>query len=183
MFLLVGLGNFGQQYQLTRHNLGFLLIDQIVDHFSFSATENKFHSHICQGKISGKKIIACKPQTYMNRSGIAVSEVANFYKISLDNIIVIHDDIDLSFGKIKIKQGGGTGGHNGLKSIDHHCGNNYHRIRFGIGKPEHGVSDYVLHNFSNDELNELEPKLINMSKNFDLVIQNDFEKFLNITTK
>jgi PTH1 family peptidyl-tRNA hydrolase len=154
MHLLVGLGNIGKEYEKTRHNFGFLALDEIIQKFSLLGGQNKFSSTVFSGVINEKKVLAIKPQTYMNRSGIAVLEACNFYKIPPENVIVFHDEIDIKLGEIRIKQGGGNAGHNGLKSIDGAIGKNYHRFRLGVGRPSHenqDVADYVLSKFSKEE--------------------------------
>lgn len=159
MILLAGLGNIGKEYEKTRHNFGFLAIDAIIEKFNFSKAVKKFSSEFFSGEINGQKIIALKPQTYMNNSGIAVLEAAKFYKIPPEKIIIFHDEIDIKFGEIRTKQGGGNAGHNGLKSIDNKIGKNYHRFRLGVGRPKHEnheVSDYVLSKFSKDEMLKVE---------------------------
>ncbi len=155
MRLLVGLGNIGQEYELTRHNFGFLLFDQIVKDHNLHGQSKKFKSEVFAGEISGKKILALKPQTFMNNSGIAISEAATFFKIEPKNILVLHDEVDLDFGKVKVKIGGGNAGHNGLKSIDEIIGKDYMRLRLGVGRPENknfSTADYVLGKFSTEEL-------------------------------
>jgi len=155
MHLLVGLGNIGREYELTRHNFGFLLLDQIVQDYGFFEQSKKFKSEVFFGEIDDKKVVAIKPQTFMNRSGISVVEAANFFKIEPKNILVLHDDLDLDLGKIRVKIGGGNAGHNGLKSIDANIDKNYMRLRLGIGRPqnpEFAVADYVLGKFGRDEI-------------------------------
>lgn len=149
MYVLVGLGNPGAKYAFNRHNIGFMTIDIIADEYRFSPFKSKFSAEISEGTIGPHKVILCKPMTYMNLSGRAVSELAHFYKIPVDNIYVIHDDLDLMPGKIKVKKGGGSGGHNGLTSLDQSIGKDYWRIRLGIGHPGHkdAVTSYVLGNF------------------------------------
>ncbi|MCQ2735357.1 MAG: aminoacyl-tRNA hydrolase [Alphaproteobacteria bacterium] len=136
MFLVVGLGNPGAEYEATRHNVGFMAADEIHRRYNFSAFRAKFSGLIAEGNIDGKKVYLLKPQTYMNLSGNSVVQVANFYKILPENIFVIHDDMDLPTTKIKAKIGGGSGGHNGIKSIDAAITPNYNRIRIGVGHPE-----------------------------------------------
>ena len=155
MHLIVGLGNIGEKYHLTRHNIGFLVIDEMTKNLSTSNINNSnFQSTLLK---SGYNLFA-KPTTYMNNSGIAVLAIKEYYKIELENIIVIHDDLDLPFGTVKFKIGGGHGGHNGLKSLDSHIGKDYIRVRIGIGKPadKNDVANYVLSNFSKEELNKLQ---------------------------
>ncbi len=158
-YLLVGLGNPGNKYANTRHNVGFLAADYFASRIRASNFEPKFDSLFSHASYNDKKIYLVKPQTFMNLSGEAVSKAARFYKIPLENIIVLHDDIDVLFAKIKVKQGGGSAGHNGLKSIDSILGNNYHRIRIGVGRPEDprfDIADFVLSDFSKAEQKELE---------------------------
>lgn len=152
-YLLVGLGNPGAQYSLNRHNIGFMAIDIIADMQQFPNYKSKFSALLSEGRIAGSKVILLKPQTYMNLSGRSVAEAAKFYKIPLANIYVFHDDLDLQPGRLKIKRGGGAGGHNGLKSIDQCMGQDYWRIRMGIGHPgfKDAVSGYVLGNFHKDD--------------------------------
>jgi len=155
MHLIVGLGNIGEQYQLTRHNVGFLVIDEITKNLqSSNINKSNFKADVLK---SGYNLYV-KPTTYMNNSGQAVVAIKDYYKIDMEDIIVIHDDLDLPFGTVKFKVGGGHGGHNGLRSLDSHIGKDYIRVRIGIGKPEDKsqVANYVLSNFSKEELNKLE---------------------------
>lgn len=155
MHLIVGLGNIGEKYQFTRHNIGFLVIDEITKRLSTTnINKSNFQSDLFK---SGYNLYS-KPKTYMNNSGQAVHSIKEYYKIENENIIVIHDDLDLPFGTVKFKIGGGHGGHNGLRSIDSHIGKDYIRVRIGIGKPQEksDVVNYVLSNFSKEELNKLE---------------------------
>jgi len=182
MHLIVGLGNIGREYEATRHNFGFLLLDKIIDDYRLMSQGKKFRSEVFSGEINGKKILALKPQTFMNLSGAAVAEAANFYKIAPENIIVLHDDVDLEFGRIKAKIGGGHGGHNGLRSIDEAVGKDYMRIRLGVGRPankEYSTADYVLGKFSKDELNALEKINEKISKNFAQIMEGKLDAFVN----
>jgi PTH1 family peptidyl-tRNA hydrolase len=150
VILFVGLGNPGSQYENTRHNIGFKVIDKLVDDFSArDISKTSFHGKLYRAANS----LFLKPTTFMNLSGTSVQPVKHFFKVELENIIVIHDDIDLPFGAVRFKRGGGHGGHNGLKSLDTHITKEYLRVRVGVGKPEHKsqVSDYVLHDFSQEE--------------------------------
>ena len=159
MHLIVGLGNIGEKYQLTRHNIGFLVIDEITRNLSTSNIQkSNFHSTLEKSAYD----LYSKPTTYMNNSGMAVQAIKEYYKLEMEDIIVIHDDIDLPFGTVKFKIGGGHGGHNGLRSIDAHIGKEYIRVRIGVGKPQDkaDVANYVLNNFSKEELNKL-PDIIN----------------------
>lgn len=158
MWLIVGLGNPGPKYELTRHNIGFLAIDYALTSLGNAPMKSGFNGLFAQGNLEGEKVILLKPQTYMNKSGLSVQAAAAFYKIRPDHIIVLHDDMDLLLGQMRIKQGGGHGGHNGLRDIDAHLGANYVRIRLGIGRPaiKGTESDFVLHPFSNAELKTVE---------------------------
>ncbi len=163
MTLFVGLGNPGLQYEETRHNIGFRVIDNLVnDSNARDISKTSF-----QGKLyrSGNTFFL-KPTTYMNLSGKSLIQVKNFFKIDLEDIIVIHDDIDLPFGALRFKKGGGHGGHNGLRSIDSFLSKEYLRVRVGVGKPEHKsqVADYVLHDFSEHEKEILDKLIEHISK-------------------
>lgn len=162
MFLCVGLGNPGTQYLLNRHNLGFMAMDGLRQEHNFPIFSQKFNGAMSQANIGQHNCLLLKPMTYMNLSGQSVQKVMQFYKIPIENVCVFHDDLDLDTFNIKIKQGGSAGGHNGLKSIDQHCGNNYWRVRLGISHPgeKHLVSPYVLSNFPKEEMKEL-PFFIN----------------------
>lgn len=155
MFLVVGLGNPGAEYEATRHNVGFMAADELHRRYNFSAFRAKFGGLIAEGNIEGKKVYLLKPQTYMNLSGNSVVQAANFYKILPENIFVIHDDMDLPTTKIKAKIGGGSGGHNGIKSIDAAITPNYNRIRIGVGHPtnhnEENIVNHVLSRFSKQD--------------------------------
>ncbi len=166
MHLIVGLGNIGEKYQLTRHNVGFMVIDEITKNLSTSNIQkSNFHSTLEKSAYD----LYSKPTTFMNNSGMAVQAIKEYYKLGIEDIIVIHDDIDLPFGTVKFKIGGGHGGHNGLRSIDAHIGKEYIRVRIGVGKPQDksDVANYVLNNFSKEELNKLQdiiPHIINAIK-------------------
>ncbi len=165
MWLIVGLGNPGAEYEATRHNIGFMAVDQLATGTHFSS---KFQGLVAQATLAGEKLIFLKPQTYMNLSGKSVQAAASFYKIPPDHIIVLHDELDLPLGKIRIKQGGGANGHNGLKDIDQMLGVDYWRIRLGIGHPgdKAQVHGHVLSRFSTDELPEVERTLKTLAEKF-----------------
>ena len=163
MHLIVGLGNIGEKYQLTRHNVGFMVIDEITKSLATSNIQkSNFHSTLEKSSYD----LFSKPTTYMNNSGLAVQAIYEYYKLEMEDIIVIHDDIDLPFGTVKFKIGGGHGGHNGLRSIDAHIGKEYTRVRIGVGKPQDkaDVANYVLNNFSKEELNKL-PEIVEHTMN------------------
>lgn len=146
MWLLAGLGNPGPDYESTRHNIGFDALDTIAEHYTLPDWRAQFHGLAAKGTIAGESVLLLKPQTYMNRSGISLAEAARFYKIPPEQTAVFHDELDLAPGKVKAKLGGGHAGHNGLRSIDAHFGNNTIRIRIGIGHPGHRdqVTGWVL---------------------------------------
>ena len=155
-FLIVGLGNPGQRYQLNRHNVGFTIVDALSEAHNFPDFNEKFNALVSQKDIDEiGRVILLKPQTFMNLSGKSVAAVCQFYKIPMDQVYVIHDDIDLQPGQIRMKKGGGHGGHNGLKSIDACSGQQYWRVRIGVGRPINpfeDVSSYVLGNFTKEDL-------------------------------
>ena len=172
--LVVGLGNPGNKYKNNRHNAGFLAIDYLIGKFKASKISSKFKGEL----FKSDGYLFLKPQTYMNLSGESVAAVKNFYKIKNENITVIHDDIDLKPGALRFKRGGGSGGHNGLKSIDSLIGNDYYRVRIGIGRPERKeeVINYVLSDFSTEELNCVEKTFENIYKTV-LDIENANSKY------
>tara|TARA_B100000575_G_scaffold207868_1_gene169172 strand:- start:2974 stop:3531 length:558 start_codon:yes stop_codon:yes gene_type:complete len=171
MFLLCGLGNPGKKFINTRHNIGFKLADNIIDYFDFTKVKVGKTKEIYTGKINSHKILLLKPLTFMNLSGKSVSETINFYKLKSENVFVFHDDLDLKLAKIKIKKGGGNGGHNGLSSIDNYIGKEYFRIRIGIDHPgnKNQVSKYVLSNFLKGEQKIIKNKLNKITINFNLI--------------
>ena len=148
MLLLVGLGNPGSQYERNRHNVGFKALDEIARRHSFSAFRRRFHGRVAEGSVAGRRTLALKPDTYMNRSGQSVQAAKTFYKIAANDIIIFQDEIDLISGKIRVKRGGGSAGHNGLRSIDAHIGPDYRRVRIGVGHP--GDKDVIKHHVLND---------------------------------
>lgn len=175
MYLVVGLGNPGAEYAESRHNIGFMAADEISRRYRFSPFKNKFDALVSEGQIGGEKVLLLKPQTYMNLSGNAVVKAALFYKILPENIIVIHDDIDLTIGQMKAKRGGGSGGHNGIKSIDAHITADYNRIRLGVGHPvDKGpeVANYVLGKFSKSELPLIERCINEAPEAVEVLIKN-----------
>ncbi len=181
MFLIVGLGNPGKEYENTRHNVGFMSIDALAEKYRFGAFKDKFDGLLAQGKISKEKVYLLKPHTFMNLSGNSVVKAATFYKILPQNIIVIHDDMDLPLGKIKTKIGGGAGGHNGLKSIDAAITPNYNRIRIGIGRPSSEAVDFVLSRFSRSDEAILREKIALICQTIDILLTrgvNEYSSYL-----
>ena len=153
MLLFVGLGNPTPDSENNRHNVGFKIIDRINKEFGLSKQKPKFKGLLTTGNVGDKKIYAIKPLTFMNNSGICIRELIEYFKIDAEDVIVFHDDLDVELGKIKVKFGGTSAGHNGIASIDKFIGKDYSRVRIGIGKPKNGieVADYVLQNFDEDE--------------------------------
>ena len=157
MQLWVGLGNPGPQYAMQRHNVGFMAVDTIADFHGFGPVQKKFQGWLQEGRIGTEKVLLLKPATFMNESGRSVSEAMRFYKLGPDALTVFHDELDLAPFKVKVKQGGGHAGHNGLRSIDQYIGPDFRRIRLGIGHPGHKdrVTGYVLGNFAKAEMDDL----------------------------
>ena len=155
MLLLVGLGNPSPDNEDNRHNIGFKIINAINQRFGLSKQKPKFKGLLTTGKIGDKKVYAIKPLTFMNNSGICIRELIEYFKIYPEDVIVFHDDLDIGFGKVIAKFGGGSAGHNGIESIDKFIGKDYSRVRIGIGRPEKKsmVVDHVLDNFTDDEKN------------------------------
>lgn len=156
-YLLAGLGNPGPKYELTRHNIGFLVIDRFVDRLGIALTQQKFHGRYASGICRGEKVHLLQSQTFMNLSGKSVASARSFFDIEMPNVIVVHDELDLPFGVVRIKIGGGHGGHNGLRDIIAQTGqNDFIRVRMGIGRPEKGsVTDWVLSPFPAADTDEL----------------------------
>jgi PTH1 family peptidyl-tRNA hydrolase len=174
MRLVVGLGNPGPDYALTRHNIGFMAVDALAEHERFTS---KFQGLVASRSIEGEKLMLLKPMTFMNNSGRAVQAAMAFYKIAPEDVIVLHDELDLPLGKIRIKQAGGANGHNGLKDIDQCIGPNYWRIRLGIGHPgmKEQVHSHVLSRFGADELREVEKISAALVQHFPLFWQHSPE--------
>lgn len=178
--LIVGLGNPGADYSFNRHNIGFMVVDSLSQEPQASAWQKKFKGKIAKTSLDGISLLLFKPMTYMNLSGEAVQQALQFYKITPENIVVIHDDIDLLSGQIKVKQGGGAGGHNGLKSLDQHIGKNYWRIRIGVGRPEHqgDVSNFVLSNFAKSDIEWIKKIIDSIPNALPLLLDGDTSAFV-----
>ncbi|MDF1609690.1 aminoacyl-tRNA hydrolase [Hoeflea sp. YIM 152468] len=181
MLLIAGLGNPGSQYARNRHNVGFMAADAIARRHSFSGFSKKFRGEIAEGTLAGEKVLILKPMTFMNLSGDSVGEAMRFYKIAASDLIVMHDELDLAPGKLRLKIGGGNGGHNGLKSIDAHCGKDYKRLRIGIGHPGHKdrVNPHVLGDFAKSDADWLQPLLDAIADNAEFFARKDDAGFLN----
>jgi PTH1 family peptidyl-tRNA hydrolase len=180
MMLLVGLGNPGPQYARNRHNIGFMAVDEIVRRHGFSPWRKRFQGQSCEGSVGGEKVLALEPQTYMNLSGQSVGEAMRFFKLTPSDVVVFHDELDLPPGRLRVKRGGGHGGHNGLRSLDEHIGKDYWRIRIGIGHPGHkdAVSGYVLHDFHKAELTWVEPLVDALAADFPILAKGEHERYL-----
>ena len=183
MFLICGLGNPGKKYLKTKHNIGFVLIEKLISNYNFVTAKKDKKKELYNGYIGRQKCILIKPLTFMNLSGSIVLETLNFYKIKSSNLYVIHDDLDLKTAKIKIKSGGGNGGHNGLESIDSYIGKKYNRIRIGIDHPGNKglVTSYVLSKFSKIEEILIHTKLDIVTKYFKLIFSNSNLFFTRIS--
>ena len=181
MQLWVGLGNPGPQYALHRHNVGFMVLDTLADFHNFGPVQKKFQGWLQEGRIGGEKILLLKPATYMNESGRAVGEALRFYKLGTDALTVFHDELDLAPFKVKVKQGGGTAGHNGLRSIDQHLGAEFRRVRLGIGHPGHKdrVTGYVLGNFAKAEMDPLADMLGAIAGEAEWLAKGDNARFMS----
>lgn len=182
MRLVVGLGNPGLRYAKNRHNVGFVAVDAIARRYGFPAFRDRFKGELSEGVLGGGKRLLLKPQTFMNASGEAVLAAASFYKIPPSEIVVIHDEIDLRPGKLRVKRGGGAAGHNGLRSIDAMLGQDYWRVRIGVGHPgvKELVQPYVLQNFASDEITEWVGPLIDaVAETIPLLLAGDGPAFMS----
>ncbi|MGE0627389.1 MAG: aminoacyl-tRNA hydrolase [Hyphomicrobiaceae bacterium] len=180
MKLFVGLGNPGAKYAHHRHNVGFMAVERIAARHGFGPWRRKFQGLASEGEISGEKVLLLKPDTYMNESGRAAGEAARFLKIEPGDIVAFHDELDLAPGKLKVKTGGGNAGHNGLRSLSAHLGNDYVRVRIGIGHPgsKDLVHAWVLHDFSKQDADWLEPLLDAMADAAGRLAESDQPRFL-----
>jgi len=187
MLLLVGLGNPGPGYAFHRHNIGFMAVDAIAARHGFKPWRAKFEGEIAEGETGGERILALKPATYMNLSGNSVAAAARFYKVPVERIVVIHDEIELAPARIRVKRGGGNAGHNGLKSLDAALGPDYWRVRLGVGRPDRAVSEadpeavsnWVLRDFAKADKEWLQPLIEAVAENFPLLAAGDETKFMN----
>ena len=181
MLLLVGLGNPGPQYAWNRHNIGFMALDAIVQRHRFAAYRRRFRGVVADGHVDGARVMALKPTTFMNESGRAVGEAARFFKMTPEQILVIHDDLDLAPGKPRVKTGGGHGGHRGLQSIDAHIGRGYRRLRLGIGHPgdKNLVHSYVLRDFAKADQDWLDKLLAAIADAATLLARGEDSEFMN----
>lgn len=185
MQIWVGLGNPGPRYALHRHNVGFMAVDVIADMHAFGPVQTKFSGWVQEGRIGAQKVLLLKPATFMNESGRSVGEALRFYKLGTEALTVFHDELDLAPFKVKVKQGGGHAGHNGLRSIDQHCASlgapAYRRIRLGIGHPGHKdrVTGHVLGNFTKAEEDDLAAMLGALGAEAEWLAKGDDVRFMN----
>lgn len=183
MYLIVGLGNPGRQYDMTRHNIGFHTIDYIADKYNVKVNKLKYKALYGECNINGEKVYLIKPQTYMNLSGESIIDFVNFFKVPIENIIVISDDIDLDAGRLRIRPKGSAGGHNGLKSIIYMLGSDeFPRIRMGVGAPKHedyDLADFVLGRFSKDEIPVMEKAIERAKLAAEEIIKRDVPAAMN----
>lgn len=184
MLIIAGLGNPGAKYAGNRHNVGFMAVDAIQRRASFSPWSKKFKAEISEGEIGGEKVLLMKPQTFMNLSGESVGEAMRFYKLEPANIIAIYDELDLVPGRTRIKTGGGHGGHNGIKSLDAHCGKEYRRLRIGIGHPgsKERVHNHVLGDFAKSDRVWLEPLMDAIADNAEMLVKGEDSQLMNKLT-
>lgn len=187
-YLIVGLGNPGAKYELTRHNAGFLALDNFADQHHCTVHHEKWHGLYCSERIEGRRVILLKPLTFMNKSGENVQRFVDFYQIPLKNILVIHDDLDLARGRIKVAAKGGAGGHNGIRSLMQHLGSpDFSRLKIGIGRPERDdqgrgvpVDRYVLNIFSDEELALFNDRLALVREAVILFLEQGVDKCMNM---
>ena len=183
MFLVAGLGNPEKKYDNTRHNIGFEAAKIFADKQNISLNKQKFKAIVGEGYVGSEKVIVALPQTYMNLSGESIGEIASFYKIPNENVIILHDDISLDIGRLRIREKGSAGGHNGLKSIISHLGSDvFCRIKIGVGAPKHAdydLADFVLGSFSADETKVLEPVLKDATSAIECIIKESSSKAMN----
>jgi len=179
MLLFVGLGNPNPNNKNNRHNVGFHVIDAINQKFKLSKQKPKFKGLLTTGTIEEQKVYAIKPLTFMNSSGVCIKELAEYFKIEVKNIFVFHDDMDIDVGKVKVKFGGSSAGHNGIESIDKNIGKNYSRVRIGVGRPKNNSTgaDHVLDNFSTEEQQSMEDVTKNIIESLSVLIKKDLDLF------
>jgi PTH1 family peptidyl-tRNA hydrolase len=181
MQLWVGLGNPGPQHAMQRHNVGFMAVDAIGEVHGFSPSKKAFQGWVQEGRIGSEKLLLLKPGTYMNESGRSVGEAMRFYKLTPADVTLFHDELDLVPFKVKVKTGGGAAGHNGLRSTDQHIGDEYRRVRLGIGHPGHKdrVTGYVLGNYAKDEIEDLSDMLGAVAAEAEWLARGDDVRFMN----
>ncbi len=180
MLLLVGLGNPGSQYAKHRHNVGFMAVDAVCSAHSFGPFRQRFQGQLAEGRLVGKRAFALKPATFMNESGRAVAQAVRFHKLDPEHVVVFYDELDLPPGKVRIKRGGGHGGHNGIRSIESHIGKEFWRVRIGIGHPgdKARVQGYVLHDFAKADRAWLDPLLDSLAADAGLLAEGEADRLM-----
>lgn len=180
MYIIAGLGNPGKKYENTRHNIGFITLDYLAERHDIKINKIKHKALVGEGRISGQKVLLVQPQTYMNLSGESLREVMDYYKVDIEDMIVIYDDIDLEAGAVRIRKKGGPGTHNGMRSIVQHLGTDFPRIRMGIGKDRRGdLVDFVLGGFTKEDKEVLEPAIERAALAIEMYIGEGIEKAMN----
>ena len=181
MILFVGLGNPGEKYARNRHNIGFLAVEAIAEQYGFAAPRKRFGGLLQEGRVGGEKLLLFRPLSFMNLSGTPVASVKGFFRLPVENIIVFHDELDLAAGKLRVKTGGGTAGHNGLRSLVDAIGGGFRRVRLGIGRPHRQGDDkvlsHVLGDFSRDDENWLAPLLESIALSTPLLLEGRDDAF------
>lgn len=178
MYLIVGLGNPGEEYANTRHNLGFMVVERLGEQLGIKTLKSKFSSFLTSLEFSGQKMIIAMPQTFMNRSGEAVSQIMNWYKVKPEHLVLIYDDVDLPVGEVRIRQKGGTAGHKGVESVISHVGNQeFVRVRVGVGREtaDPDISDYVLSKIPTSQMDKIQEAITKASSSVITIVQNGVE--------
>ncbi len=180
MLLLVGLGNPGSQYAKHRHNVGFMAVDAVCSAHGFGPFRQRFQGQLAEGRMAGKRAFALKPATFMNESGRSVAQAVRFHKLDPEHVVVFYDELDLPPGKVRIKRGGGHGGHNGIRSIESHIGKEFWRVRIGIGHPgdKARVQGYVLHDFAKADRAWLDPLLDSLAADAGLLAEGEADRLM-----
>jgi PTH1 family peptidyl-tRNA hydrolase len=182
MFVIVGLGNPGKKYNITRHNIGFEVVDELARQNNIKMTKTKFKSIVGEGRIAGEKVLIVKPQTYMNLSGEAVMKIMNYYELPIENLVVVYDDIDIDPGKLRIRKKGSGGSHNGMRNIIYLLKkDSFPRVRVGVGKPHpnQNLADYVLERFPKSEQELLVPVVKDAVSAIETMIKDDVDLAMN----
>ena len=185
-FIIAGLGNPGREYEATRHNVGFLAVDYIAESVGVKIDRAKYHALVGEGRIADKRVLFMKPQTYMNNSGVAISEAASFYKISAENVIVLHDEVSFEPGLFRIRRKGSAGGHNGLKSIISYIGEDFPRIKIGVGKkptPEYDLAAWVLGKLPKEHSETIAERFSDIRHSCELIVAGDIDGAMNKYSK
>ena len=186
-YIVAGLGNPGREYEKTRHNAGFLAIDYIASKMGVSISRAKYHALVGEGEIAGKRVLLMKPQTYMNNSGVSIAEAASFYKIPAENVIVLHDEISIEPGLMRIRRKGSAGGHNGLKSIIAHIGSqDFPRVKIGVGQkptPEYDLADWVLGKMPAQDAEKMAERFADIYSSIEYVVSGKIDEAMNKFSK